>query len=408
MKSVYLAIGVLALAAAASAQQLRFDDVVRNLQNPDPKAREAAIRLLRDAKYPEAMAPMAALVNDSIDEIRLEAIDAELSFFLPDQDIKARKMIGHVIEQRTSAIAMAAFDLGPLAVWPRAAPPELVSALLQAVDAKNPKVRLEAIYAVGIVAMPPLTSLDGEQTQRLIKTLDHLDPAVRTGAARVIGRFKVATAGDELIKAVNDSQADVRYSAMRALGAIRAQDAVQALTEQFAFYKKGEGASSALDALAHIAAPSSIPLFKERMQDKDPNIRRAAIEGIGRTGDTSSVDALEKTIGTDDSAMVRMAAAFALQKLGRNYVGRLADMMTSPKAAEQGSAYLVEIGPSAALAVIPRLQDSEPVMRESIADVLGAIGGPDAVPALQAAASKDPTGAGGIAAKRAMARIQSR
>jgi HEAT repeat protein len=408
MKSVSLAIGVLALAAAASAQQLRFDDVVRNLQNPDPKAREAAIRLLRDAKYPEAMAPMAALVNDPIDEIQLEAIDAELSFFLPDQDVKAKKMIGHVIEQRKSAVAMAAFDLGPLVVWPRAAPPELVSALLQAVDSKNPKVRLEAIYAVGIVAMPPLTSLDGERTQRLIKALDHFDPAVRTGAARVIGRLKVATAGDALIKAVNDSQADVRYSAMRALGAIRDQSAVQALTEQFAFYKKGEGAASALDALAHIAAPPSVPLFKERLQDKDPNIRRAAIEGLGRTGDLSSLDALEKTIGTDDSAMVRMACAFALQKLGRNYVGRLADMMTSPKAAEQGAAYLVELGPSTALAVIPRLQDPEPVMRESIADALGGIGGPEAVPALQAAAAKDPTGAGAIAAKRAIARIQSR
>ena len=408
MKIVYLAIGVLALTAAVSAQQLRFDDVVRNLKNPDPKAREAAVRLLRDAKYPEAMAPMAAVVNDPVEEIQLEAIDAELSFFLLDQDVKARKMIGHVIEQRKSAIAMAAFDLGPLVVWPRAAPPELVSALLQAVDDKSAKVRLEAIYAIGVAAMPPLTSLSAEQSQRLIKALDHFDPAVRTGAARVIGRLKVAAAGDALIKAVNDSHPDVRYAAMRALGEIRQQSAVQALTEQFAFYKKGEGASSALDALARIAAAPSVPLFKERLQDKDPSIRRAAIEGLGRTGDSSSADAIEKILGTDESPMVRMAAAFSLQKLGRNYVGRLADMMTSPKAAEQGAAYLVELGPSAALAVIPRLQDPEPVMRESIADALGGIGGPEAVPALQAAAAKDPTGAGAMAAKRAIARIQSR
>ena len=408
MRFVYLAIGVLALAAGGSAQQLRFDDVVRNLKNPDPKAREAAVRLLRDAKYPEAMAPMAAVVLDPVEEIQLEAIDAELSFFLPDQDVKARKMIGHVIEQRKSAVAMAAFDLGPLVVWPRPAPPELVSALLQAVDDKSPKIRLEAIYAVGIVAMPPLTSLDSDQTQRLVKALDNFDPAVRTGAARVIGRLKVAAAGDSLIKAVNDSHADVRFAAMRALGEIRDQSAVQALTEQFAFYKKGEGASSALDGLARIAAAPSIPLFKERLQDKDPSIRRASVEGLGRTGDTSSADAIEKVLGSDESAMVRIAAAFALQKLGRNYVGRLADMMTSPKAAEQGAPYLVELGPSVAQAVIPRLQDPEPVMRESIADVLGAIGGPDAVPALQAAAAKDTTGAGGVAAKRAIARIQSR
>src|SRR5262249_48764595 len=110
MKPTIFAVAVLGFAAAASArppgvlgsvpreaegpQQLRFDDVVRNLRNPDPKAREAATRLLRDARYPEAIGPMAPLVLDPVDSIQLEAIDAELSFFLPDQDVKSKKMIG--------------------------------------------------------------------------------------------------------------------------------------------------------------------------------------------------------------------------------------------------------------------------------------------------------------------------
>jgi len=73
---------LLALAVAVpSAQQIRFDDVVRNLRNPDPKQRAAAVRLLRDAKYPEAVAPMAPLVLDPLDDIQLEAIAAELGFF---------------------------------------------------------------------------------------------------------------------------------------------------------------------------------------------------------------------------------------------------------------------------------------------------------------------------------------
>src|SRR5579872_4583784 len=273
MKRLFFAIALLSLAAPGYGQQLRFDDVVRNLRNPDPKMRDAAIRLLRDARYPEAITPMAALVLDPVDDIQLEAIDAELSFFLPDQDVKSKKMIGHVIEQRKSAIALAAFDLGPLAVWPRPAPSELVSALLQAVDDDNAKVRLEAIYAVGVVTIPPLTSLDKDQTQRLIKAAD---------------------AGDALVKAVNDSQADVRYAAMRALGAIRELRAAPALTEQFAFYRKGEGAWSALDALAKIGSAASLPLFKERLQDSDPYMRRAAAEGLGRAGDASSLDALER------------------------------------------------------------------------------------------------------------------
>src|SRR6185503_15655937 len=129
---------------------------------------------------------------------------AELGFFL-DQEVKSKKMVGFVVEKRTSAIAAGAFDLGPLAVWPRTVPAELVTALLQAVDDESAKVRLEAIYATGVIAKAPLAA---DQVQRLTKMLDHYDPAVRSGAARVIARLKVAETGDALLKAVNDSQPD--------------------------------------------------------------------------------------------------------------------------------------------------------------------------------------------------------
>ncbi len=74
---------LIATAVAAVAQQpARFEDVVRNLRNPDPKVRLSAVRLLRETGYAEAISPLAAVVNDQVDAIQLEAIDAELSFFL--------------------------------------------------------------------------------------------------------------------------------------------------------------------------------------------------------------------------------------------------------------------------------------------------------------------------------------
>ena len=402
-------IALLAVAAAvalsheAAAQQLRFDDVVRNLRNPDPKARLSAVHLLRDAKYPEAIAPMAPLVLDPIDEIQLETIAAELSFFL-EQDVRSKRMVGFVLEKRKSAIARGAFDLGPHVVWPRAVPPELVTALLQAVDDDSDKVRLEAIYAAGVIGRAPLTA---EQTGRLTKALDHYDPAVRAGAARVIARLKVAEAGEALLKAVNDSQADVRYTAMRALGAIRETRAVGALGDQLAYYKKGEGAWSALEALARIASPASVPLFRERLQDRDPYIRRAAMEGIARTGDAESAGALEKAATIDDSAMVRLAAVFALQKLGRNYAARIVDLMASARVIPQAQEYLVELGSPMSVTLVPRLQEPDPSVREAVADVLGVIGDASVLPALEAAA-KDRDGSVASAAKRATAQVQNR
>ena len=86
-------------AAVAFGQQLRFDDVVRNLRNPDPRVRLAAVQLLHESKYAEAIAPIAALVTDPVDQIQLEAISAELSFFLLD-DVRTKKRVAGFVEVR--------------------------------------------------------------------------------------------------------------------------------------------------------------------------------------------------------------------------------------------------------------------------------------------------------------------
>ena len=402
MRNICAVLVLLAAASPGDAQTMRFDDVVRNLRNPDAKTRLESVKLLRDAKYPEAIEPLAPLVTDPVDEIQLEAIAAELSFYL-QQDVRTRRMVGFVLEKRQAAIAQSAFELGPTAVWPRPAAPSLVSSLLTAIDDENPRVRLDAIYAVGVVARPPL---DPAAAQPLVKALDHYDPSIRAAAARVIGRLNVDSAGDALIKAINDSHADVRYAAMRALGYIRDSRAIQPLTEQLAFYKKGEGAWSALDALARIASPSSIPVFKQYLGDRDPFLRRAAVEGLGRAKDTSQIDTLSHIATADDSPMVRLAGCFALQKLGQNYATRIADMLANDKLIAQGVESLIELGPSIAPQLYAGLQESQPEMREAIADVLGAIGGQQALPPLQAAAQdKDPDVA--AAAKRAILRIKA-
>jgi HEAT repeat protein len=401
-KLAFAAAAVLVAATPSLAQQARYDDVVRNLRNPDPKVRLTAVKLLHESKYPEAVTPIAALVTDPVDEIQLAAIDAELSFFLVE-DVPAKTRVALVIEKRSSGgRAMKAFEQGPLAIWPRPVPPELVKALLTAVDDENGRVRLEAIYELGAIVRPPA---DEETSKGLIKALDHYDPAIRAAAARVVGRLQVKSAGDALIKAINDSQAPVRYAAMRALGSIGEERAVQPLTEQFTFYAKGEGAWSALDALAHIAHASSVPLFKQRLHDKDENLRRASAEGLARARDTSSISALEMDAGSDTSDSVRAATTFALQVLGKNYVPRLVEFVSREKTAPQVAAYFLEIGPSIAPSLVPHLQDQSAPIRASVAVVLGEIGDQATIPALEKL-TKDPDRDVVEAATRAIERIK--
>jgi HEAT repeat protein len=193
---------------------------------------------------------------------------------------------------------------------------------------------------------------------------------------------------------------------MRALGSIKDVRAVQALTDQFAYYRKGEGAWAALDALAHLAQPASTTLFKEHLADKDPFIRRAAAEGLGRLGDASATEELMRGATTDESEMVRIAMAFALAKLGRNYVTRIVDSMDSTKMLPQAQEYLIELGPSILKDLYPRLQESEPSIRGGVAEVLGMMGGEAALPALQPL-TQDHDADVAAAAKRAIARIKA-
>jgi HEAT repeat protein len=365
---------LLSIAAPAVAQPTKFEDVVRSLQNPDQKIRISAVRLLREAGYAEAIVPMAPLVNDPISAIQLEAIDAELAFFLVEP-IAATRRVAFVLDVKADGRAPAAFDAGPLAVWPKAAPAELIDALLTAVDDKDKKVRLEAIYTLGVVAGAAGAPLADAAAARLVKALEHYDPMVRAGAARVVGRLRVKSAHDGLLKAVNDSSAAVRLAAIRALGETRDERAVQAITDQLNYYDKGEGAVAALEALGRIAHPSSVPLFVARLEDRDQRIRRAAIEGLARTGDKDAIANLVFSVNQDDSDIVRAAMTYALHRQGyANYLARMVDFMYYDQPARQVQGYLMEIGNSVVPLVLPRLQDPDPGVRERLATVLGAIG----------------------------------
>jgi HEAT repeat protein len=105
--------------------------------------------------------------------------------------------------------------------------------------------------------------------------------------------------------------------------------------------------------------------------------------------------------------MVRAAMAFALQKLGRNYVPRLVESLDSAKVGPQASGYFLELGTAVAPQLLPHLQDPSPELRANVATVLGGIGDASSIEALQRlTADKDRTVA--QAATRAIDRIKAR
>lgn len=410
--------GVCEFLIAASAQ-VSFTEVVQQLKSPDVRTRLEAMRALREGGYPEASVPLAALLTDPEDEVQLEAIDAEVGLFL-EQAIARRRRVAGIIEVRDRTGIEGLFDSGRTPARP--VPGDVLAGLAAAMTDANPRVRFDATYALGLLgpsagrsaASPPA----GGAADTLARMLGDEDPALRYAAARVMGRFfkpadgspiappHVPQAGDALINSVNDPDKGVQMAAMRALGDMRHERAVQALTDQFTYYGRGDRAEAALDGLARIAHPSSVPLLASLLTHKDAELRRLAIEGIGRSGEKKFVSEVQRLGGAERSEPVSLAITFALHRLG---AAKAIDPLVSALAGrlrDLAREYLVELGTPAAPALYTFAQDKNPEIRRQVAEILGVTGGPGAIPALEPLI-QDPDPDVATAAQRALIRLRA-
>ncbi len=393
---------------AAPAPRASYDQVVANLRSPDPDARRDALRALGATAYPEAIAPISQLLTDPIDDIQLEAIYTLLSFYHVERPdvVDRRKGLRVRPTSRLTAAAQRIYDLGPYGLIPQPVPAELTNGLAQAMFDQSERVRLEAVYALGVMAKPPL---DGYAAEALPRLLQDRSESVREATARVIGGLRVTTAGDALVAALNDRSTRVATAAMRSLGDIKAWQSLQALTDQFHFHEgKGPRAEAALDALARIAHASSQELFLAQLTAKQANMRRLAGEGLARSGNAEAAQRAGAALAGDKATDVLLAGAFAAVAGSGQSSGGVATLVSALDNGanhEQAMVYLVELGPRALPGLEEALGAADVETRERATLVLGFIGGDGAMALLERArGDKDLRVV--RAAERAIARLR--
>jgi HEAT repeat protein len=402
---------------ALLAAQVSFEQSLQDLSSPDAGTRLRTVQMLKDAAYPEAAVPLARLVVDPQDEVQLEAIAAELNIFLAEK-ITTRRRVGFVVEMRKSVAAEAAFSGGPLTIGARPVPADVLSSLLTATRDDNPRVSIEALYAFGTLAVQPGGAARRERLRTAGPVLTALvgvaDPALRYGAVRVIGRVFERRPkdeavdqgiGDALVAALNDRDREVKAEAMQALGSLRYDRAVQALTELFTYHGKGVEAEAALDAIARIASPGSAALFTAQLTSKTPAIRGIAVEGLARIGDPAQLPQIETALASERTDGVVLAVAFASGMLSDGAIDRLTEALPRPRLHDQAKQYLAEIAARRAAIFARHVQDPDPRIRADIADVLGLSDDEAALPIVEPLAS-DADPAVARAAARAVARLR--
>ena len=406
------------LLAVALAVQVSFDQAIIDLDSSDAGARLKTVQMLKGAAYPEAAVPLAKAIADPVDEIQLEAIAAELNIFLAEKVVPRRRR-GFVVEVRSAVPAETAFSRGPLAIGSRPVPADVLTALRKTVGDDNPRVGLEALYAFGALASAPGGDARRELLRssgpELVALLGRSDPAVRYAAARVLGRvFEKRpgddpideTVGDAVITALNDRDRVVYGAALDALGSMRYDRAVQALTDLFAYHGKGDQAGAVLDALARIANSASAPLFVAQLQSPAPSFRGIAVEGLARIGDNTKLADIQTALRSERNDGVQLATAFAAVMLSDASLDRLGEALVRTRLRDQARQYLREAAPGRASQFVRLVNDPDPRVRLDVVDAL-ALGGDAAAAALVEPLVRDADPSVARAAERAVARLNA-
>jgi len=150
--------------------------------------------------------------------------------------------------------------------------------------------------------------------QDLIKALDFEDAEVRRQAAKALGEIGDARGITPLTEALKDEEWEVRRQAAEVLGKIGDWPVVEPLIETL---KDGEWSvrEETARALGNIGHSQAAESLIAALQDTEWRVRREAAQALGKIGDANAVRSLTTTL-QDTEWRVRREAVRALGKIG--------------------------------------------------------------------------------------------
>jgi len=382
--------------------------LIKALGDRDLYVRRAAAGALGAIGDPQAVPALIQALGDSYSDVRRVAAGALGELGDPKAVPALIKALGDWDPYVRRAAAEALGKLGD---------PKAVPALIKALGDSSEDVRRAAAAALVKIGTPAVPAL--------IKALGDSDRDVRRAVAEALGAISDPQAVPALIQALGDSYSDVRRAAAAALGKLGDPQAVPALSvwvhagedaARNALQTLGRPALDLTQAVAQVAAQGAwgvliralpnekvreavvglgtptVPALIQALEDSDGGVRRAAAEALGKLGDSQAVPALSVCAHAGEES-----ARKALQTLGHpapdlpQAVAQLAakgawGVLIRALPNEKVREIVMGFGVSAVPALIQALGSRSDRVRRVACEALGAIGDPQAVPALSVCA----------------------
>jgi HEAT repeat protein len=184
--------------------------------------------------------------------------------------------------------------------------PASVPALLEALEDRDPDVRIVAARSLGRMRLQAAE-------EALVAQLGKHEQAVSARIAAICIEMGSRT-GPLLIRTLRDGKPKARFWAARILGEVQESRACRSLGDALLDPDPDVRSASAW-ALGSIADRSSAPIVETALRDPVWYVRAHAAEALGKIGDTSMTSALADLLA-DRSWWVRRNALDALVRLG--------------------------------------------------------------------------------------------
>ena len=385
--------------------------LARALGDSDPQVRAACAAALGAQRSAEAVAPLSGKLDDPTPNVRIEVarslarlgdsravvpLVGKVQDSVPDVRQAVVRALGDLGDVRASqALLLALRDNVPevkieaLAALGRLQAPDAALAIAPLALERNPSVRQAALVALGRIAT-------ADAVRALVRALGTQDDA-NAGLERTPVREALVSAGSPAVTELTallarPTSPAIATSAAWVLGELRATASAPAIV---AALRSGTlPPAGALHALAGAGTSAEVPIVLEFVGDPSLVVREEALRAAAALLDPAhpdgrAVEPLAATLKSARTSPQERAAVATL--LGRTGAPRAATELASLASAKDSLLQLAaidalgELGSASAAvddALVPRLDDTDPIVRLHAAVALSSSGGPTARSAL--------------------------
>jgi HEAT repeat protein len=281
------------------------------LTDPSLDVRSEAVKAIAGIGTQHSLEPLVRATHDNDAEIQIMATDGLVNFYLPGYVAKG---LGGSLN-RTSRLVKGFFNIRN---------DQVIDAGIQ--------VREDVCRALGDLAGREDTTLEARANAALaagILRARHAVPGLEAAlrardtdlifeALVALQKIRDAAAGPSAALLTQDPEEKVQTMALETVGVLRSVTSGPNVRQALDRARSAKVRRVALEALAMIATPQDHAILLRYSSERDPQLRAAAIEGLGRLRDPEDIPTIEETFNEQNlDERVRLAAAFAVVMEGK-------------------------------------------------------------------------------------------